>query len=207
MLVMLILIAMNVLIVLTIMWIGMQPDEVKHLTPLDAQGGNGHVPVHPVAAPAAPKPEPTTSAEPHEITEDVLERAVQLLSSENATERRAAVERLTGAQHKEALPQIVAALNDDDILVRQSAGNGLEAMGWQPADDGEKAALAVAKQDWAAAVELGAAAVPALAARLNDSTLVDGTTPIAELVEKALAAIGTPEAQAALEASKSQKAE
>lgn len=144
--VMILLILINIAIVFIVMYVGSQPDEVKHLTPLEAEGGeHGVIPHAMIAAPSAPAPAAPKS-EPHEISADVLERAVQLLDSESATERRAAVERLTGAQHQTAVPRIVETLSDLDPLVRQSAARGLTAMGWTPANEEEKAAHDAAVQ-------------------------------------------------------------
>lgn len=144
--VMILLILINIAIVFIVMYVGSQPDEVKHLTPLEVETGeHGVTPRAVIAAPSAPAPI-APKPEPHEISVEVLERAVQLLDSESATERRAAVERLTGAQHQTATPKIVEALSDLDPLVRQSAAKGLTAMGWTPANDEEKAAHDAAGQ-------------------------------------------------------------
>ncbi len=69
---------------------------------------------------------------------------------------------LAEAGEPRAVEVVVGMLVDPDMATRQSAVWTLERLGWQPVDDKQRAAFAVAHDDWDELANLGAAAVEPL---------------------------------------------
>jgi HEAT repeat protein len=82
--------------------------------------------------------------------------------------RASAVRALAAIGNSAATPALVTALTDRSADVRKAAAAGLASMGWQPATDQERIAVAVAKADFAGAAAFGHAAVPRIKALLQD---------------------------------------
>ncbi len=189
--VMVILIVVNIVIVVGVMWLGSKEDAVKHLTPLPEYAEEEAVPVAPVAAPVAERPAPppvvvTPTPAAHAVTQEVLEKALEKLQSNDASERRASIERLAGAQHVEAVPRIVNALRDPDVLVRLSAASGLDTLGWAPENSAQNAAYLIARQDWEAVTKAGSSANGLLEIRLHDDGIAKNGERIGAIAARLL---------------------
>ncbi len=63
---------------------------------------------------------------------------------------------------------LIPKLEDIDQRTREAAVRALERIGWQPADDTQRARLAIAQDDWKRVLSLGAAAVEPLVASLRN---------------------------------------
>jgi HEAT repeat protein len=119
------------------------------------------------------------------------------LADPNSDTRRITAECLGKIGDPKAHPILVEALHDSSGSVRDAAARALELLGWQPADDTEKAHLAVARRDWDQAASLGPAAVPSLVAALKDSDL-----RLAEAATAALTKVGAAAVPPLMEALK-----
>jgi HEAT repeat protein len=67
-----------------------------------------------------------------------------------------------------AVEPLVATLGDNDLWLRQTAAEALSQLGWEPADDKQRALNAIALKKWDEVERLGAAALEPLLARVGD---------------------------------------
>lgn len=88
------------------------------------------------------------------------------LDSEHSVTRRDVVSQLI-VFNEAAVDKLLLALWDKNASVRKAALAGLLTLGWQPADDQQRALLEVARERWSAAAELGAVALEPLARALK----------------------------------------
>lgn len=86
---------------------------------------------------------------------------------------------------RRAIEPMQAMLGDRDMALRQQAVWTLEQLGWQPKDDKQKAAAAIAHEDWTTLATLGTAAVEPLINLAGDGMMPNETaTALRELLEK-----------------------
>lgn len=85
--------------------------------------------------------------------------------------RRDAAEALGEIKDTRAVEPLINALKDEDSSVRELAAEALEKLGWEPANANEKAAYAVAKQQWNECVMIGKLAVEPLINALRGRTV------------------------------------
>jgi HEAT repeat protein len=104
-------------------------------------------------------------------------------------DRAAAAQALGQIGGARAVAALVAALRNGHREVRKKAAEALDALGWQPASDAQRAEHAVAAQDWGKAVGLGAVAVAPLC-----RVLYDDAADIRYFAAGALGEIGDREA-------------
>lgn len=97
-----------------------------------------------------------------------IQPLVSALKAYDKDVRRSATEAL-GNIGEAAVEPLVAAIMDSDRNMRQCAAWVLHRLKWQPADDTQRAVLAIADQEWDKAVRLGVAAVEPLVAMLKNS--------------------------------------
>lgn len=116
-----------------------------------------------------------------------------LLHEHEPAVRDAAAESLAPFPADGWVPSLVAALDDPDFKVRESASAALRSIGWPFIDDAVRGRVAVIRCDWPLAAELGAPAVPALQAALRSGTSVvrrDAAGALCKIADKsALTAI------------------
>ena len=88
-------------------------------------------------------------------------RLRQLKSRDEKVRERAA-RKLGESRDDRAVEPLIAALNDDILSVRRAAAGALKNLDWEPADDTQRALMAVAQMHWEEAAKLRAAAVAPL---------------------------------------------
>ncbi|MGH9838914.1 MAG: HEAT repeat domain-containing protein [Blastocatellia bacterium] len=103
------------------------------------------------------------------IGEAAVEPLVAAFKDSGSNVRQVAAKALGEIGDARAVEPLVAVLKDSDSGVRQVAAWALRSLKWQPANDTQRAALAVADKRWDEAVRLGTAAVEPLATALKDS--------------------------------------
>lgn len=82
--------------------------------------------------------------------------------------RVAAAEKLGQRREPRALELLISLLLDRHELVRTSAAQSLRKLDWKPSTDSQRAALAVAQNQFESALKLGAAAIDALLIPAHD---------------------------------------
>jgi len=122
-----------------------------------------------------------------------VDAVVHALNDESWGIRKAAAEALGTIGDPRAVESLVNTLKDAEEYVRQAAAEALEQLGWTPQDDVQRAWLLVSRGEWAAAGELGAAAVEPLMIALGSRTL-----EARKLAARSLGQIGGPRATEAL---------
>jgi hypothetical protein len=75
----------------------------------------------------------------------------------------------------------VPCLEDNDDVVRTAAMTVLTSTGWEPVNDAQRIALAIASKDWSRAAQFGAKAVEPLLRALQQWRLFDSAAAIAEI--------------------------
>ena len=98
-----------------------------------------------------------------------LAALTQLLDSDEADDREAAIKALAEIGDTGATDRLLPVLEDADSQVRRITAEALDTLKWKPANDCERAAHLVAKQDWAKLEGLGLAATKSLIACLGDA--------------------------------------
>ncbi len=76
--------------------------------------------------------------------------------------RRIAMRVVSVRRDKRAVEALACALRDEVWEIRESAAKALVGMGWSPPDDTHRALLAIARGDWVAVEQIGAAAIEPL---------------------------------------------
>jgi HEAT repeat protein len=92
----------------------------------------------------------------------------------------------------DAVPVLVSLLRDPNRYIRHGAATALERLDWQPADEADSVYLLIARQEWDAVRNRGAAALPPLQDLLRDDDPATRAT-----IVSVLAQIGDRDAQAA----------
>lgn len=82
--------------------------------------------------------------------------------------RSTSAEALGYLSDQKAIPPLLQALQDREYGVRRAAAAALKMLGWQPANDTERALFAVASMQWKETVSLGTSAIDSLAFALKD---------------------------------------
>lgn len=92
----------------------------------------------------------------------------ETLNDKDAGVRKTVAEALGKLGIHEGRDYLVRLIRDEDSDVREAVGDALLALKWQPADDVQRAQLAIAVRNWDAAVGYGAPALPILIESLSD---------------------------------------
>lgn len=151
-----------------------------------------------------------------------VEPLIATLTDTSSSVRKAGIQALEHIGDHRAIEPILASLSDSEGSVRKTAAQALNSFGWQPADDSQRAILAVAQEEWDVATIIGEQAIEPLMIALKDkgdiqsaavSSLVKmgsaTVKPLAALLKdknvdtrkvaaNALKQVGTPEAREAL---------
>jgi HEAT repeat protein len=101
-------------------------------------------------------------------SETVLPPLRAMLGDPEPSVREAAIGALLSCNDHESIPQIVIALRDPHVSVRWRAAKVLEALGWSPTSNLERARHAVALGEYGQAALLGDVAIEPLAEALKD---------------------------------------
>jgi HEAT repeat protein len=117
----------------------------------------------------------------------------QLLHERELIVRRKIADAAARLHFEHTVPTLIAALHDEDALVRQAAAWAVRKIAWEFIDDAQKARVAVLQDDWSEAATFGPAAIEPL-----KEALIDGTQQAKRLAVETLAAIGTVDAFNAL---------
>jgi len=99
-----------------------------------------------------------------------------------STVREGAAIALAEISDSRAVGPLLLMLTDPDMGVRQAAVWTLERLGWQPAEESQRALAAIAHDDWDQVRELGAAAVEPLLCLATDSMATEETVATLEQV-------------------------
>jgi HEAT repeat protein len=105
-----------------------------------------------------------------EFGEKAIDPLLAMLAEQADDLRACAAQALAAIGISRVRPQVDALLGDPSLNVRQAAAAALPRLGWQPADDGDRARVAVACEDWDAAIALGEYAVAPLLAATQEKT-------------------------------------
>ena len=98
----------------------------------------------------------------------LIETLAEALLHSDIEVRVAAAEKLGLCREQRAAGLLIPLLLDRHELVRTSAAQSLRKLDWRPATDSERAALAVAQNQFEIALKLGAAAIDALMVPARD---------------------------------------
>ncbi|MBC8003659.1 MAG: HEAT repeat domain-containing protein [Opitutaceae bacterium] len=99
----------------------------------------------------------------------LIETLAEALLHPDIEVRVAATETLGHRRESQATQLLIPLLLDRHELVRTSAAQSLRKLDWRPATDSDRAALAVAQNQFEAALKLGAAAIDALLVPARDA--------------------------------------
>ena len=99
----------------------------------------------------------------------LIETLAEALGHSDIEVRVAAAEKLGCQREPRAVELLIPLLLDIHELVRTSAAQSLRKLDWRPATDSQRAALAVAQNQFEIALKLGAAAIDALLIPARDS--------------------------------------
>lgn len=125
-------------------------------------------------------------------------RAVEALAAalldaqQDVSVREAAAISLGDLETEQAVPPLVAALNDESWMVRAQAAQSLRRLRWIPTDQTQQILCAVALEEWDSITSKGEAAIPALVGALKYQS-------VGVHAAKALVQIGDPGVEALLE--------
>jgi HEAT repeat protein len=121
----------------------------------------------------------------------VLETLLQALKDSDAV-RAAAARALIPLHEPRVIPALVECLSRPSFELRRTALEALESLGWQPENDEQRLAAAVARCDWEEVEEFGAAAAAplanVLAGRDWENTEVYDADEARQLLERILTA-------------------
>jgi len=98
----------------------------------------------------------------HSIGKPAIGPLADALGAAGERIRRAAVFALGAIQDEQSIKALAGALRDDDGKVRERAAKALDDLGWQPANDTERAYYLIAKGEYFGLTGLGADAVEPL---------------------------------------------
>ncbi|MCB9849927.1 MAG: HEAT repeat domain-containing protein [Phycisphaerales bacterium] len=104
---------------------------------------------------------------------DAVDPLLGLLRDQAAELRACAIETLAAVGDANLTARLLPMLSDSDPGVRRAVAAGLTQLGWQPADDGQRATVALACDDWEGLAGCGGAAVGPLLACLGEKSQRD----------------------------------
>lgn len=116
------------------------------------------------------------------MRDNALPQLLKMFRSDNWREREQAVVGLT-ALGKTAVPALLETMADPRDDVRYDAAILLEKIGWQPNNQAQTILHAFASQQWDNLVKIGAPAIPAFKAALNDTNFYVRTSAVLALGE------------------------
>jgi HEAT repeat protein len=130
-----------------------------------------------------------------QIGQPGVDALVAILKSGNldAAIREVAATALAEARDPRAAGPLMSMLDESDMAVRLSAIWMLERLGWEPADDAQRALAAMAHGDWARVRSIGVPAIDSLL-QLADASMASMQTvaTLTHIVETAPGRISTP---------------
>jgi HEAT repeat protein len=100
-------------------------------------------------------------------------RIIPLLRDDSTALRVCAADALADLGRQQAIPALLIALAEGELSARRAAFAALDRLGWKPADDHQRAELALALDDWRQLPAIGPAALPVLIQAINDDGRAD----------------------------------